>query len=116
MHGETNGVGVNSKLISFEKLKRPPVRRVIRRPGSFSCRFALIFLSPSHFFLGSAGEGRELASSEIRARVLRRRGYAAVLSIQVDAWLRLVPEQRDVELKEALAACLSATKSKKLLF
>ena len=89
----------------------------LRRPSSSdhrsqSCpgarRFALLFLSPSHQCLGpsSEEERQELASSEIRARVLRRRGYAAVLTVPVDTWLKMLPDQRDRDLREVLASCL----------
>ena len=76
--------------------------------GSISRRFALYLISPSHLCVGAGGAGRELASSEIRGRVLRRRGYAGVLAVRVDAWLALQrPGQRDGVLRDALMQCMA---------
>ena len=90
-------------------LPRPEARR--RRnsnQGSISRRFALYLISPSHLCVGAGGAGRELASSEIRGRVLRRRGYAGVLAVRVDAWLALQrPGQRDGVLRDALMQCMA---------
>ena len=89
-------------------LRRPSssYHRSQRRPGAR--RFALLFLSSSNQCLGPSSESEErweLASSEMRARVLRWRGYEAVLAVSMDIWLNMLPDQRDRDLREALASC-----------
>ena len=55
--------------------------------------------------------GPELAGSEIRGRVLRRRGFAGVLVVRVAEWEQLGGQaERDAALRQAVTACLEIKK------
>lgn len=82
----------------------PLLVHAVGSPDSFvCCRIALYLVSPRH--LSCDPSCRELASSAIRERVLRRQGYH-VLAVHVGEWLGLQPREQEAALKGALEACL----------